>query len=186
MDGSNRRANAVPKTMLPASNVFPLPKRSFIRPAVGAIKIPTTYTRYRSVAISVEKLNKEPVKRKLYLLEDPESGKTYLRDEKAEGFEVLKTRDVDSHKIMWYKTNGHEILEGPTEVPSTYIPIVEVWGKELNIEGQTIYKGIIRNAKDPQRLYNFSRSHNAELTSLAPKAPYLATAKMIKNIGSTV
>jgi hypothetical protein len=39
----------------------------------------------------------------------------------------------------------------------------------------------VRHAKDPQRLYNYMRSTGAEMTSLAPKAPYLVTAKMISN-----
>lgn len=120
-------------------------------------------------------------KKTLYLLRDPATGAEVVRDEKPEGWEVLKSRRVNSRKIVWYKTNGREILEGPTDWAGRYIPIVEVWGKEINIEGKSVYKGIIRNAKDPQRLYNFSRSSGAELTSLAPKAPYLVTAKMIGN-----
>ena len=103
------------------------------------------------------------------------------RDMDKEAFEVLKTREIDAHRIEWYKTNGREILEGPNRWPGKYIPIVMVYGKELNIEGRTVYRGVVRHAKDSQRLYNYSRSHGAEVTSLAPKSPYIVSAKMIGN-----
>lgn len=124
--------------------------------------------------VSTEKTN-------LYLLRDPVTGNEVLKNEKLDGWEIVKQRDVQSRKLTWYKTNGREILEGPQEWPGQYIPIIEVWGKELNVEGRSVYRGAIRHAKDPARLYNYSRSHNAEVTSLAPKAPYLVTGKMIAN-----
>ena len=119
--------------------------------------------------------------RKLYLLESPFTQEQKTSDTKEEGWTVLKERPVKETKVVSYKTNGRDILEGPDEWPSKYFPICGVWGKELNIEGRTVYRGIIRKAKDPQRLYNYSRSHSAEITALAPKVPYLVTAKMIGN-----
>jgi len=124
---------------------------------------------------------KRDKKKTVYLLQDPTTGKQQVRDEIEPGWETVKTRKVDSYKIEWYKTNGIEILEGPNEWPGRLIPICEVWGKELIIEGKTIYRGMVRHAKDPQRLYNYSRSHGAEVTALAPKAPYLVTKSMIQN-----
>lgn len=128
-----------------------------------------------------EYFKKENVKKTIYLLKNPVTGMETVQDTKVEGAEVLQERKIETHKIVWYKTNGREILDGPTDWPGKYIPICEVWGKELNIEGKTVYRGVIRNAKDPQRLYNYSRSHGAEVTALAPKAPYLVTARMINN-----
>lgn len=140
----------------------------------------TQWAEDRTIRVA-EYFKKEPVKKTLYLIKDPFTGDQIVSEEKKEGFEVLKTREVESHKIIWYKTNGREILDGPKNWPGKYIPICEVWGKETNIEGKTIYRGIIRHAKDPQRLYNYSRSSSAEIISLAPKAPYLVSAKMIQN-----
>lgn len=140
----------------------------------------TQWAADKSVRIA-EYFKKVPEKKTLYLIKDPFTDAETVSLEKKEGFEVLKSRKVETEKIVWYKTNGREILEGPKDWPGKYIPICEVWGKEINIEGKTIYRGIVRHAKDPQRLYNFSRSSSAELTSLAPKAPYLVSAKMIQN-----
>ena len=118
-------------------------------------------------------------KSKLYLLRNPETGEESVHNEKFEGMEVLQQRDVETPHIEWYKTNGCDILEGPTVLPGKYIPVVEIYGKELNIEDRTVYRGVVRNSKDSQRLYNYSRSHHAEQTSMAPKIPVFVTAKMI-------
>jgi hypothetical protein len=53
------------------------------------------------------------------------------------------------------------------------------FGKETNIQNRTNYKGVIRDYKDPQRLYNYMRSTTAETVALAPRVPWLVTSKMI-------
>lgn len=98
----------------------------------------------------------------------------------AERHEVLKQREVESYKIEWMKCNASEILEGPQDWAGKYIPIVLVTGKETNIENKTTYRGIVRHAKDPMRLYNYNRSQGAEVNALAPRAPFIVTAKQIK------
>ncbi len=128
-----------------------------------------------------EYFKKVPENKTLMLLREPTTGQERVSTENSEGWEVINQRTVKTHKIVWCKTNGREILDGPNDWPGKLIPIIEVWGKELNIEGKSIYRGIVRFAKDSQRLYNYSRSHGAEVTSLAPKSPFLVTAKQIGN-----
>lgn len=128
---------------------------------------------------------KEPIKRTLYLMTNPETRDQVTCDEeklkewKKEGYQVTKEREVETTKIVWYKLSGREILEGPTDWAGRYFPIVLIWGKEINIEGKSVYRGIVRHAKDPCRLYNYNRSMGAETVALAPRAPYIATAKQI-------
>jgi hypothetical protein len=138
----------------------------------------------------VEYWKKEPTQKTLYLVQqiDPATGRptgifqTEMKpdlEKLGPGWQVLREDKRESYKIKWWKANMSEILEGPTDWPSKYIPIVMLWGKELNIEGKTFYRGIVRNSRDAQRLYNYSRSTGAEVISLAPKAPYLITSKML-------
>lgn len=131
----------------------------------------------------VEYFKKELTKKKLYLIRNLLNGEEQVNETGPynTNWEVVKERQVESQKIIWYKATQHEILEGPQDWPGKYIPIVMVYGDELNIEGKTIYSGMVRNAKDPQRLYNYARSTSAEMISLAPKSPYIVTAKMIGN-----
>lgn len=128
-----------------------------------------------------EYFKKEAKTSTLYLLQNPETGEKTTNKEKLDGWIELNKREITTQNIVHYKTNGREILDGPNDWPGKHFPICGVWGKEINIEGESHYRGIIRHAKDPQRLYNYSRSQGAELTSLAPKVPLLATSKMVGN-----
>lgn len=93
---------------------------------------------------------------------------------------VVRTRKVDDWKIQWWKVDGTQVLEGPIEYDWKMIPIVRLPGRYINIEGKPYLSSLIRYSKDAQRTYNYNRSTQVELASLTPRAPYLATAKMIK------
>jgi hypothetical protein len=92
---------------------------------------------------------------------------------------ILKERSVESSRVFWYRINGIEILEGPIEVKGSVIPLIPVYGKEINILGRSHYYGIVRHSKDSMRMYNYYRSMDAETIALAPRAPWLMTEKMI-------
>jgi hypothetical protein len=87
--------------------------------------------------------------------------------------EIKETRQIPVCKVKWCRMSGAEILE-KRDWLGKYIPIIPVYGNESNIEGKIVYSGLIRAAKDPQRLYNFSRSAFAQRVALTPKAPWLA------------
>ena len=124
---------------------------------------------------------KIPIKKMLYQVLNRD-GTTKVIDEKpGEGQEIVKDREVNTFKVVRYLITSHDILEGPKDFASKYIPIIPVWGKELNIKGRRVLRGMVRHAKDPQRLYNYARSSSAELMSAAPKSPYLVTPKQVKD-----
>jgi hypothetical protein len=85
----------------------------------------------------------------------------------------LRTRTVDRRRVMWLKTNGYEILD-EREWPGKYIPVVRVIGNEFEVDGRLYVSGLVRNAKDAQRMYNYWTSQEAEMLALAPKAPFIA------------
>jgi hypothetical protein len=94
--------------------------------------------------------------------------------------QVIKERESTIRKVQWYLMSESTILERE-EWPCQYIPIIPVLGWELNIDGQKNYMSLIRHAKDPQRLYNYFKSMEAEIIALAPKAPWLVAAGQIEN-----
>jgi len=100
--------------------------------------------------------------------------------EENDGITIAKSREVIGTVIEWFKLYGDGILEGPIEYPWKFIPVVPVYGKRINIEGKYETKGIVRNAKDPQRSYNYIRSVITEKVLLTPKFQYLLTPKQIK------
>ena len=75
-------------------------------------------------------------------------------------------------RVMWKKMNGIEVLEEQVW-PGTIIPVVAVMGKELNVDGKRRVEGMIRQARDPQRMVNFYATALAEAIALAPKSPWL-------------
>lgn len=85
---------------------------------------------------------------------------------------VLDRRESDDRKIMWYKVTAVEVLE-EREWLGEWIPIVKVIGDEIDVQGKVKYSGVIRNAKDPQRMVNYWETAYTELVALAPKAPYI-------------
>jgi hypothetical protein len=46
-------------------------------------------------------------------------------------------------------------------------------GNEFEVEGRLYVSGLVRNAKDAQRMYNYWVSQEAEMLALAPKAPFI-------------
>jgi hypothetical protein len=84
----------------------------------------------------------------------------------------IRSREVDRKKVMWMKTNGFDVLE-EREWPGKWIPVVRVIGNEWEVEGRMYISGLVRNAKDAQRMYNYWTSQEAEMLALAPKAPFI-------------
>lgn len=96
-----------------------------------------------------------------------------------DGHDPVSAKETTAHIVKWTKIDGAQILEPTIEWIGSYIPIIAVEGKELNIDGKKSKRGMVRHAKDPNRAYNYSRSSAIEITALAPKTPWLVTAKMI-------
>jgi hypothetical protein len=88
------------------------------------------------------------------------------------GLKPVRTRDVEVRSIKWMKTNGYEILE-EQDWPGKSIPVVRVVGNEWEVDGRLFISGLVRNAKDAQRMYNYWVSQEAEMLALAPKAPFI-------------
>ena len=88
------------------------------------------------------------------------------------GMKPIKSRIVDIKKIKWCKINGFEILESQ-EWAGKWIPVIRVVGNEFEVSGQIYVSGLVRNAKDAQRMYNYWVSQEAEMLALAPKAPFI-------------
>jgi hypothetical protein len=93
----------------------------------------------------------------------------------ASGLQVIGEREIRSHKVVQRVMSGAEILS-ETEWAGRYIPIVPVFGEELNVGGKRYFRSLIRDAKDSQRMHNYWRSMTTELVALQPKAPFIGAA----------
>ena len=135
---------------------------------------------------------KKPIKRTLALMPDGsiedltdqvkdvpkehlEAGLNFLRQQKQ-----ARIEERDSYKICRYLLTMAEVLE-ESEWPGMYIPVVPVLGEEVRI-GREVYRhGIVRYARDLQRMVNYYSSAETEVIALQPKAPWIGTKKMFQD-----
>ena len=120
---------------------------------------------------------REAVRRPIVMLSNQEVvGADVYRARKAEfdalELEVIGERETRSHKVRQRILTGAEVLE-ERDWAGRYIPIVPVWGEEVNVEGKRRLRSLVRDAKDPQRMFNYWRTTSTELVALAPKAPFI-------------
>lgn len=132
---------------------------------------------------------KEPTKRELVLMPDgsvddltgqPEDIVAEKLAEvaalQAQGVEI-RVEKRDSYKVMRCLVSAQDVLEQPVEWKGRYIPIIPVVGEEIRIGRKVVRRGIVRLAKDPQRMYNYFSSAQTEIVALQPKAPFIGTEK---------
>ena len=100
------------------------------------------------------------------------AGSIEARGFEQDGLPVTKTRPIDVRTVKVCKINGFEILE-TSDWAGKFIPVIRVVGNEYEIDGKLYVSGLIRNAKDAQRMYNYWVSQEAEMLALAPKAPFI-------------
>jgi hypothetical protein len=134
----------------------------------------------------VEYWKKKPIKRTLALLPDgtvedlTDQLKDVPKDQAKAGLQWLaqqkqaRIEERDSYKICRYMITMAEVLE-ESDWPGMHIPIVPVIGEEVRI-GREVYRhGVVRYARDPQRMENYYASAETEVIALQPKAPWIGT-----------
>ncbi len=139
----------------------------------------------KTVRIS-EYFVRRPIKRDLVRMTN---GEVYWFDEvkdvidelEAQQILIDKRRTVQTWKVEWYKITAWDILEGPIEWVGTSVPLAPVLGKEIDVNGQRYFRGVINEAKDAQRMLNYWQSAATERVALAPKSPWVADAKSIED-----
>lgn len=135
---------------------------------------------------------KKPVERELWAVRSANGTQVVFADEAGleeselaeAGLEITQRRKVQSHKVCMRLTNGHAFLTDEYEFPCKFIPIVPVWGNIQNIDGSDYWQGMVRPAKDQQRLHNVHRTAMTEAVAKAPKAPFITKPKWIKGFES--
>ena len=115
-------------------------------------------------------------KAKLYQLSDGTTqyadGKDFFSRVEAAGLTIENERDSYKRTIKYKKLTAIEVLE-ERDWPSKYIPIVPVYGRHVVVGDKRHKFGIVRHAKDAQRMYNFWQTTITESVALAPKAKWL-------------
>lgn len=88
------------------------------------------------------------------------------------GLSVAREREASYFEVKRRLMSGAEILE-ETDWHGSMIPIAPVWGEEVIFRGRRYFRSLVRDAIDPQKMFNFWRTASTELVALAPRAPFL-------------
>jgi hypothetical protein len=137
---------------------------------------------------------REDVEDTLYLLE---TGETVSKSELPEGAKVNEAGKTitfqgeavliqDSRKTTrkqwkWCKiVGGSDEPEEEKDWPGSFMPIICVVGKEVNVNGEVVRKGLVRDLKDSARMVNYSYSAAVETVALQTKTPWLASSESVE------
>lgn len=127
-----------------------------------------------------EYFRRVPVKKVIAEVKDV-NGQLIVVDvtDKEDQFEIIRSRETNDFKVEWYKLCGHAILERGEWVGNE-IPIIEVVGQEVHLEGKTYKKSLGKDVEDINRALDYWFTSLTEKVALSPKAPYLVTPQQIQ------
>jgi hypothetical protein len=80
------------------------------------------------------------------------------------------TRDTIVRKVCCVKHNAVEVLE-KYEYLGKYIPLVDLFGVRLNVNGRSYKAGMVRDYRDAQRIYDFMVTRQVEQIDAQGKDP---------------
>jgi len=102
------------------------------------------------------------------LVDDPEEEE--VEGLNGKGFELISESEREVYEISLYIVGGGDEILDHSIIPGEHIPVIPMYGERAFVEGQEHYEGIVRLAKDPQRLRNFVNSYLADIVSKSPLA----------------
>lgn len=88
------------------------------------------------------------------------------------GLTKLREREVLKRQVKCYLLTATKILK-TTDWPGKWIPRVPVYGRRLDLNGRITVKGMVRDLRDPARIYNYAQTAKTEAYALSPKAPWV-------------
>lgn len=84
------------------------------------------------------------------------------------GSTEIRQKRVKRRRVHKYVLSGGRVLEDQGYIPGNQIPIVPVYGKRWFVDNVERCMGVVRLAKDAQRLSNMQKSKLTEIAALSP------------------
>lgn len=172
------------RSVLPAS--FAFPEQSYVFPWVSAENRLFYVVRFYykelidDVAITfVDPFGSQVVFRQSDMKKMLEEIDLSVEDALIEqGYAIAEEKKIKRYKVTRYIASGEDILD-VAEIPGPNIPVVHCYGERAFVEGEEIWEGVVRLAKDPQRLRNFMLSYLADIVSRSPRKKPILTPEQV-------
>jgi len=162
-------------TVNPAS--FKNPEHSYTFPWIGG--------EGRKIYV-VEFYHREKVKTKLLTMTDSFGESTVLKESALKnvmdemldaGYSITDEKSIEAWEVRKYIASGAEILNGESvdgertgeRIAGDNIPVIPMYGERAIVEGEEVYEGVTRLAKDPQRMRDFAYSYLTDMFSRSPR-----------------
>ncbi len=126
----------------------------------------------------VEFWRREAVERSLITLSDGQEMEAQVFEARRPFLEaaglapVGPPRTAPGVRVVQRILSGAAVLE-TVDWPGRFTPLVPVYGEEIRVDGRRRLRGLVRDARDAQRMFNYWRTTSTELVALAPKAPFI-------------
>lgn len=88
---------------------------------------------------------------------------------------VVNKREVLRKFVVCRTLTSQKILE-TVKWPGKWIPFVPVYGRRCDLNGKMDLKGLVRDLRDPARIYNYAQTAKTEQYALQPKSPWVGPA----------
>lgn len=157
---------------------FSLPDQSYTFPWIAS---------QNEIYYIVRFYQKTKIKDKVLFMVDPlgqplqllESALSAVMDELLdEGYSIESSKEITRWEVKRYIASGEEILKIEV-VAGEEIPVIHTYGERTFVEGEETWEGVVRLAKDPQRLRNFMLSYVADVVSRSPREKPIFHAEQV-------
>lgn len=97
----------------------------------------------------------------------------------AKGHTEVRSKSVKRKKVRKYLLSGSKTLSDEGYIAGKCIPIIPVYGKRWYVDGVERCMGVVRLAKDMQRLKNLQLSKLGEISALSPIEKPILTPEQV-------
>jgi hypothetical protein len=87
-------------------------------------------------------------------------------------------RDCLRPQVYWNLISAVDILK-ERKWEGRFIPLIPVIGNQIDLDGERLIVGMVRYAREPQRLYNYMYSSFVETVALAPRNQFIAEVDQV-------
>lgn len=115
----------------------------------------------------------------VYTKEQHDKIKDELADDETRVF--VRERRLLRRHVEKTVFSGSDILEQTRTIAGQFIPIIPMYGYHVHVDGVEFYKGLVRDLKDANRVYNMQISQLSENAASAGQEVPIFTNEQIKN-----
>jgi hypothetical protein len=113
-----------------------------------------------------------------HLIVDEATGQKKLVKRLPKGYDG-DSREVEKRTVKWCLLSSRSIL-AEAEWEGRYLPVMSVIGTKHVIAGKVAFKGVVADAKDPNRIFNYMTSAEVEAIALSNKGTPMVDPRAIE------